>query len=708
MAKSHRWRTQSELSECGLACVAVCLQELGADVDLATLRQKFLLSSRGLTFKEIAGICSSLDLATRAVRCELSEIKDLATPAILHWNFNHFVVLLDGPTRGKYRIVDPTVGERTIDTAELSRSFTGIALEVTSAPGFKKRKERSALSVWSLIPFKDGIGSSLAQAVLISLLLQIYVVASPFFLQLAIDEAALKGDLGLLATLAIGFALFAVLNATAESLRGLVLLRVSSMLSWDMTARLFHHMVRLPLAWFQRRRLADALTRFDSLDPIRNLIANGFVAGVLDGALSIVLLVAMLVYAQNLALIVLGLTALSCLVKLASIPRSIQLAVKALQASIAEKGKRIETLRAMQTIKLMGGEADRERDWANKFSETIVTTQKSGSFQIVVRSVQSVIDSLGLVLIIYFGAKNVLGGALSVGMLYAFLSFRTQFSSRVTNFVDQVVAWRMLDLHSERLADIALQKQEEGLDGPRHLAQELDGDLELANVSFRYASFEPYVFRNVSARIAPGELVAIVGPSGVGKSTLLKALIGLYPATSGEVRVDGLPIATVGHSAFRASLGVVMQDDELLSGSIAENVSFFDENVDADWIWKCLTLAAVDDEVRQMPMQQHTLIGDMGSSLSGGQKQRLLLARALYRRPRILVLDEATSNLDVARERKIHDSLKALSITRVVVTHRPETMRMADRVLMLDRTGLREMRKPGEHREDAVTAGAVS
>jgi ATP-binding cassette subfamily B protein RaxB len=607
----------------------------------------------------------------------------VALPAILHWNFSHFVVLRKLARGGRFEIVDPAAGARVVDATEMSRAFTGVALEVSPSAGFVRRKERSSLSVFSMIRFRGGVGQSLVQALLLSVLLQAYVVGSPFFMQLAIDEAALKGDLGLLTTLAIGFGLFAMLNSGAEVLRSLVLQRVSSILSWDMTTRLFHHMLRLPLSWFQRRRLADALTRFDSLDPIRNLVANGFVAAILDGTLGVALIIAMFVYLPSLALVVLAIAVVLCAIKLVSIPFSIRLAMTALQHTIVEKGKRIETLRAMQTIKLLGGEAGRERDWSNRFGDTVMANENVAHFQIGVKSALSLVESVGAVIVVYLGAKNVLSGAFSVGMLYAFLSFRQQFNVRLLALVDQIVAWRMLDMHSDRLADIALERREEGIDRPAPAGFEPAGRVELDKVSFRYSPFEKFVIREISLTVEPGQLIAIVGASGGGKSTLLKALTGLYPATTGEVRYDGVPLPILGPNAVRGCLGVVMQDDELLSGSIIDNVTFFDEKPDPGRVWECLALSAIDDEIRLMPMQLHSLIGDMGSGISGGQRQRLLLARALYRKPRVLVLDEATSNLDVARERRIHEALRSLSITRILVTHRPETMRLADHVYEL-------------------------
>lgn len=683
MSRRLRWRLQSESAECGLACIAICLQALGDPVDMAELRQRFPVSARGLNVRDVGDLCAALDLTVRAVRCEVEELGDLRTPAILHWNFNHFVVFLGRTLRGRLRIIDPATGEITMDAAEFSRAFTGVALEVSPAAGFQRRKAKSPLNLWSMLPLRGGVGGALAQALLLTLIMQAHVVASPFFVQLAVDEAALKGDLDLLATLAVGFGLFAVLNAATEGIRAFVLQRASSLLGWGMTSRLFHHMLRLPLPWFQRRRLADALTRFDSIEPIRALVANGFVSTVLDGLLSVVVLAMMLVYAAGLAGVVLAFTAILALLKLGAVPLSVRRAMRVLHCQIAEKGKRIETLRAMQTIKLMGGEASRERDWAGKFGETIKAQEAAAHFGIGVRAAQTLVESIGHVVVVYLAARHVLAGALSVGMLYAFMSYRQQFSARMLGLVEQLVAWRMLDMHSDRIADIALHRREGGIDRLPIDGFELDGRIELAGVHFRYALHERDILRGVNLRIAPGELIAIVGPSGGGKSTLLKTMIGLYEVTSGEVRYNGLPLQALGPVAVRAGLGVVMQDDELLSGSIGENVAFFDERPETARIWECLRLAAIDDEVRRMPMQLHTLIGDMGSSLSGGQRQRLLLARALYRRPQILFLDEATSNLDLERERRIHESLKGLSITRVIVTHRPETRRLADRVLVL-------------------------
>jgi ATP-binding cassette subfamily B protein RaxB len=656
---------------------------LGAPIDLALLRRKHPVSSRGLSLRDLIEIASSIGLAGRAVKCELEELRQLQRPSILHWGLNHFVVLQKVTSRG-VRILDPATGRRHVSLKEASNCFTGVGLELSRSPAFRKRHERSPLKLSSLFRLTPGLSGGLAQTLILSLLLQAYVVASPFYMQLAIDEAALKGDSGLLVALAVGFGLFALFNAGAEALRGVALQRVSALVGWDMTQRLYRHMIRLPLPWFQRRRLADALTRFEALEPIRQLIANGLVASVVDGLLALVTVVMMAVFAPLLTVVVVLGLAVYIVIRTAGLPLTVRLGAEAFNASVSEQGKRIETLRAMQTIKVMGAETEREANWANKYADVVRKDQSSAHANIAFRGLQSVADAVTNVVVIYLGARAVMDGMMTVGVLYAFMAYRGQFLARATNLFETLVNWRMLDIYTYRIADIVLSPVERGIDKSLVGLPEMKGGIRLENVAFAYAPHEPAVFRNVNLRIDPGEFVALVGPSGSGKSTLLKVVCGLYPPSHGEVRFDGLPLAAWGPRGARRRLGVVMQDDELLSGSIAENVAFFDEEIDIARVWECLRMAAMVEEVQAMPMRAETFVGDMGSALSGGQKQRILLARALYRRPAILVLDEATSHLDVPRERAINEALRQLSITRLVVAHRPETIAAADRVLVLE------------------------
>lgn len=683
MFNKRYWRVQSEVSECGLACLSICSSILGAELEMSTLRRKYHNSQRGVDLNQLIALASALDMQCRPVRCEPEDLQHLSMPAILHWNLNHFVVL-ERASRNRFGIIDPAHGSMTLGKAELEKSFTGVAVEVSTAPSFRPRKQNSPLNIWSMLRFRDGIGSALFHTLVYSVLLQLFVLLTPFLMQLAVDEGVVRSDRGFLVALVLGFSAVAVFNALAEAMRGITLQRASSMMGWDMSRRLFHHLVSLPLTWFHRRRLADALSRIESIDPIRQLIANGAISAVLDSILAIGLLILMLIYSPAMTGVAIAGSALYCLIKIGSIPLSMKLGMANLQASIAERGTRIETLRAMQSVKTMGGEFSRESLWANKYADLVRASLGSSYLQIGVGASRTLIDGLGLVLIVYLGAIAVVGGELTVGALFAFVAYRQQLSSRLATLVDQYISWRLTELHSDRVADIALHPSEDGFSNDPSRAALVRGHIQLRSVYFQYSQQEKPILKDIALEIEPGEFIAITGPSGCGKSTLVKVLAGLYPCSSGEILYDGIGISSWGARVVRQRMGVVMQDDELLSGSILENVTFYSDQPDVEWALQCLEAASMRDEVERLPMQLETLVGDMGSTLSGGQKQRLLLARALYRRPAILVLDEATANLDLARESEIHEALSRLEITRILVTHRPDTLRLAGRLVKME------------------------
>lgn len=675
---------QCEATECGLACLAMAAHELGADIDLAWLRHHHPTSTRGATLAALIDIASAIGLVGRPVRCEPETLKDLNTPAILHWDNQHYVVLTRA-NMASIRIFDPRRGSVTISMQAVRASFTGVALELSPTPQFQKKvSTASRLDLLSMFRWTGWLSTGLGQVLVLSLLLQTYVLAAPLYVRFAIDDAALKGDINLLGVLAIGFGLFAIFNAAAEALRGFVLQRLSSALSLDMSYRLFHHLMRLPLAWFQRRRLADVFTRFNSLLPIRDVISNGLIAVVIDGVLSITTLVVMFVFSPLLAAVAVTGLVLSAGVRLLATPLMLKLEMNTLQTSIEEQGKRIETIRSIQTIKVMSAEPQRQAVWANRQVESIRAEQSSGLARMLLTTLQRAIDSIALVVVVYLAVTSVIGATITIGTVYAFLAYRSQFSDRTLNMIDRIIEWRMLSVHAFRLSDVVLTPTETATDNSNTVIANLEGRIELTNVSFRYSQADPFIVKSIDLVIPPGECTAIVGPSGCGKTTLLKMICGLYVPTLGEIRLDGVPINVWGIGNVRRSVGIVLQDDVLLSGSIADNIAFFSETMDTEFIWHCLSMASIADDIRKLPMQLQTHIGDTGSQFSGGQKQRLLLARALYKEPRVLILDEATSNLDVAREKGIMTALSTLPMTRIVVSHRPQTIAAADHVIVFE------------------------
>jgi ATP-binding cassette subfamily B protein RaxB len=390
-----------------------------------------------------------------------------------------------------------------------------------------------------------------------------------------------------------------------------------------------------------------------------------------------------LVYSPSLSLIVFAALALYAILRMATYRVSRQLQEEVIEATAKEDTVFIETARAIQSIKIFGRESDREAVWQNRYADAINKGIKQSRLSIGFNTANQLIYGLENVLVVYVGARAVIAGDLSIGMLYAFMAYKEQFLTKATSLIEMAIQYRMLDLYVSRLSDIALTEQEQGYRQNGLVERPIKGAIELKDVTYRYAETEPEVLSGASLRVEPGEFVAITGPSGGGKTTLLKVMLGLFDPKAGSVLVDGIPLHHLGLQAFRSQVGVVMQDDQLLSGSIADNICFFDTHFDLAWMRRCAEMAGIDDEIMDMPMNYNTLIGDMGSTLSGGQRQRVLLARALYRKPRILFMDEGTSSLDIDKEREVNRALAELKMTRIVIAHRPDTIRAADRIVVL-------------------------
>jgi ATP-binding cassette, subfamily B, bacterial CvaB/MchF/RaxB len=671
---------QTEAAECGLACLAMIAGYHGHRIDLNTLRRRHPVSLKGVTLRGLMQVAGELALAGRPLRFELDQLRQLRLPAIVHWDMQHFVVLKSVSRRGIV-LHDPARGERAMTLAEASRHLTGVALELAPSGGFAPKEETARLPLSAFLTDLRGNTHALVQVFALSLILELFVIASPFYLQLTVDEVIARGDVDLLVVLAAGFALLTAIKVGAGLVRSLVIVALQNLLHVQIGTKLFHHLLRLPLAWFEKRHVGDVLSRFGSIEPIRNLIAEGMIAALIDGLMALATLAMIFVVSPLLAAIVVVAFILYAALRLALYPLFRRRSEAAIECKAMENSLFVETLRAMQTLKLFNREGEREAQWLNRFADTVAANIRLGRARIAFTTINDVIFGLETIITVYVAARLALGGSLTVGMIFAFISYRQHFIEKGVMLVEKALDLRILDLHLERLADVALSSPEHGHDRPLAYLRPIHGRIELRHVFFRYAETEPFVLEDINLTIAPGEFVTIRGPSGGGKSTLVKILLGLMAPTSGEVLIDGIPLATIGARAYREQVGAVMQDDQLLSGSIADNICFFDSAFDHERMIACTQLAAIHDEIMAMPMTYNSLVGDMGSSLSGGQRQRVLLARALYRNPRILVLDEGTAHLDVDNERRINRCLRELAMTRISVAHRPEAQSAADRVV---------------------------
>ena len=681
---------QTEAAECGLACLAMVAGFHGHRIDMATLRARHSISLKGSSLTDLMRLAGALELTPRPLRLELEHLPQLKLPCVLHWDMNHFVVLV--ALRGGDAVLhDPAQGERVMPLAELSKHFTGVALELRPTHAFTPRTERRRVPLRALLPTLGGHRLLIVQVIGLALALQVFALVAPFFMQWVVDHAIVARDHDLVAVLGVGFLLLALVQTGTTALRGWLLTVFGTTLTLEMMSNLFRHLVRLPMAWFDKRHVGDIMSKFESLGVIQRTLSTSLLEALIDGVMAIATLAMMMFYSVKLALVGIVAALLYGVLRLAlygPLRRSME---ERIVHNARQHSHFLESVRGMQSIKLYGREEQRALGWEHLVVDEFNAGIRVQRFELGYQALNGLLFGIENVVTIWLGALLVLdvanGSAFSIGMLFAFVSYKTQFVQRVGALIEKALQLRVLGLHVERVGDIiATTPEAQAFEAaPDAQATAAGGAaIELKGLRYRYADADPLVLDGVDLRIEAGESVAIVGPSGGGKTTLVKLMLGLLQPSGGSIEIGGKPLAAGGLAAYRRDVASVMQDDQLFAGSIADNIAFFDPAPDHAWIAQCAQLASVHDDIVAMPMQYNTLVGDMGTVLSGGQKQRILLARALYRRPRILFLDEATSHLDVERERCVNDAVRALPLTRIIVAHRPETIASADRVVVLD------------------------
>lgn len=688
---------QTEAAECGLACLAMVASYWGHKLDLASMRRRFSLSLKGSTLKGVMTMAQGLALQSRPLKLDMEHLPQLKLPALLHWDMNHFVVLQRVTSRHAV-IHDPAVGRRTLLLEDFGQHFTGVALELTPTAAFAPRRETQQFTLRSLMGRIVGLHGALAQLLILGLALQVCALVAPFYLQWLMDEAIVSADRDLVTVLGCGFMLLVLLQTAITGVRSWVATVLSTNLNMQWLGNTFSHLMKLPLPYFEKRHSGDIVSRFGSIQTIQRSLTTQFVEGAIDGLLALGTLCMMALYSVPLALVACAAVVLYALLRLAMYHPLREASAEQIIHAAKQQTHFLESVRGMQSIRLFGRGEERKAGWMNALADQFNADLRIAKLGVTYHTLNTFLFNAERVIVIWLAARAVLDNAFSVGMLFAFIGYKDQFSQRMGSLVDKLIELRMLRLHGERVADIVLAEAEH--DGFLH---ELDMDaispsIELRNVSFRYADHEPLVIDGLNLSIPAGQCIAVTGASGCGKTTLMKLILGLMEPTKGEILVGGHPLKQLGLNNYRNLLGTVMQDDTLFAGSIADNIGFFDPQLQTEHVMACAQLAAIHHEIAAMPMAYQTLVGDIGTGLSGGQKQRILLARALYRNPRLLVLDEATSHLDIWNEQAVNQAIRQISLTRVIVAHRPETIQMAERVVVLHQGKIaQDLTQPASH-----------
>lgn len=690
---------QTEIAECGLACLTMVARFHGLDMDLGTMRRRYAPSLRGTTLKTLMSLADRIGLTPRAVKLPLEALSNLHVPAVLHWDMNHFVVL-ERVQGDKALVHNPDGRSAWLPMAQVSNHFTGVALELRPSDAFETGSHRERLPLSYLWRRMTGIKRALAQVFVLSLVLQAFVLTSPYYMQLAIDRALPALDHDLLAVLALGFALFTIINTVATWLRAFVLLVAGTTLGTALSSNITRRLLRLPVDWFERRHTGDILSRFQSIAPIQAMLTQGAVAGVVDGTMAMLTLALMVYYSPMLAFVAVAAFLLYVGVRFVSFTFEREAREAAIIAHGKEQSTLIESMRGIVTLRLFGRETLRHALWHTRLVDAVNAEVRTSRIGIWQNAANTMLFGLENILSIWLAVRMVIDGAgFSVGMVYAYMAYKMQFVNKASSLVDQGIALRMLGLHLERLSDIALSTEDRGFGAGEDTQTELKGRIELRDVFYRYAPSDPLILEGVNLLVEAGEHVAITGPSGGGKSTLAKLLLGFVEPENGEMLVDGLPLARFGLRSYQGQIAAVLQEDSLFAGTLADNIALFDDGVDMDRVMAAAMAAAIHEDIARMPMRYETLVGDMGSVLSGGQKQRILLARALYRQPRVLIMDEGTAHLDAMHEQAVNVAIAGLGITRIVIAHRRETIQAANRILVMKGGYLHEVKRKGNSQE---------
>lgn len=673
---------QSEAGECGLACLAMIACWHGKHTNVLSLRQQYGSSMQGCTLETLASVATEMGLATRALSLEIEELAGLTLPCILHWEFNHFVVLTQVNGR-RVTLHDPASGRKTLSVAALANSFTGVAIELWPSLTFSPRATPTRMKLLDLLRNINGLKSILTRLFCLSLMVEFISLLTPVGTQLIMDHAIPDNDRSLLSVICLGLVLMLLLQTAISLWRHWAIIMVNALTDLQWKDGLLRHMLRLPLAWFEKRRLGDIQSRYFSIDTLRETFFTEITGGMVSLLVVSGSFAMMLLYGGYLSLVATGFTLGYILLRLSTWQAYRQLSEEQIVKTATASSYLTETLFSIATVRSQDLAEQRSRYMAHLNVNATNAGITLAKFDMAFSLIGTLTGTCEHILLLWLGVSQVMDNQMTLGAWIAFGTFRGLFSDRALALTDALLSLRMLALHNERVSDIALSSPEPITPEKKLYPPATALCLSVENLSFRYDNFSAPVVNGLTFSVDAGESVAITGPSGCGKSTLLKLLCGLTAPESGRITVGGINIHQAGLGNYRRAVATILQDDRLLSGSLRSNITGFSQTTDESWLIECARLSHIHDDISALPMGYDTLVGELGEGLSGGQKQRLFIARALYKRPGILFMDEATSSLDEENERLINQAIAASGMTRIIVAHRPSTIASARRVIAL-------------------------
>ncbi|MFN2507362.1 MAG: peptidase domain-containing ABC transporter [Chthoniobacterales bacterium] len=689
---------QIDEMDCGAASLGMICRHFGRKVSLPRIRQLCHTSTDGTSLKAMCRAAMELGLAARALKVSLRNLPLMPLPAIVHWEGNHWMVLYE-VNDAFVRVADPALGLRRIPRREFEQNWSGYAALFDYTTAFEKAPESTSNLAW-VLPFLKKFRRYLLQALVLSVVVTFLQLLFPIFTQMVVDKVIVEKDVGLLGTiiLGMGVALFFVQASTLvqEYLLAFTAVRLDTAILDFLTRQL----LSLPMSYFTSRRTGDIQRRLDGARQVRQFAVQDGIGALLAIVELLGAVVLMAVYSPSLTLAFLATTPLYAGLMLFSFK-----VLRPMFASVEEsQGKysshQIDAIKGIEAVKAAAAESVFRDTMLNEF---LSVSKKLFRSSFIVMSYDSLLTTIGMLstaIFLWVGANQVMSGNLSVG---GFVAFSSLTAMAYGGILRTLGVWDNVQLASvlmNRLNDVFEQEPEQGRDRsgltPVH---SLEGRIELRNVSFRYGGPEaPNILTKITLDLAPGRMVALVGRSGCGKTTLIKLVAGLLEPTEGTILFDQTDLKTLNYRDVRRHIGMVLQENHIFNDTIAKNIAFGDAEPDLDRVLTAAQTAAAHDFIMRLPLGYETKIGESGLSLSGGQKQRIAIARAIYNNPPVLIFDEATSALDTESERAIQDNLGRLMAgrTTIVIAHRLSTIREADAIVVMEKGQIAEM---GTHDE---------
>jgi ABC-type bacteriocin/lantibiotic exporter with double-glycine peptidase domain len=671
----------SSALDCGAACLAMILGRYGKRVSVQELRNKMEIQRDGVTAATLMEVAAMFGLIGKGVSADLQSLEDLALPAILHWDFNHFVVLARW-RNGRGDIIDPSFGRRPTSNKDLDRHFTGVVLIFELAADFKPsglspRRWRRLLS--PILNAKRAI----AKAFGLSLVLKLLGLALPILTAVLVDAVVGKEGWNILKMVFAMLPVLILVQMMADLARGYLLADLRICLDEEMMVRFLRHVLYLPYSFFHSRSTSDLLIRLASNATIRETFSHQLFSMILDCLLLLAYLALMFIYQPTLTGLVLIIAATQIGFTVwhsASIRDS---AHEEIQAHAKSQRYLLEILRGIDVVKTAAAEERVFHHWNDLFISQLSSSRNRDRRTSLLNTLLSSIGSAAPLILLSVGTALVMRGELSLGRMLAFNALAIAFLSPLWSFMKDIQMLQLINTHLDRIDDVLAlpTEQPSGID---RVQPNPAGRLVVDRLSFRYSKTGIEVLKNISFEVEPGSMLAIVGATGSGKSTLARLLLGLYQPSSGRVLYDGRQLIELDLPKYRAGFGAVLQGSVLFNASITDNIAFGQPNMRFGDVEKAARLAEIAEDILAMPMGFDTPLAELGRNLSGGQRQRLCIARALAHEPSIVILDEATSELDLETENRIHRNLSKLSCTRIIITHRLNAIQDADLIIVMN------------------------